>query len=93
MTARPFKLVLLAWALLLGVALEVPLVAFSLHFGLWFSAMANGVNWVYWALSGALFAFGLGIGLVVVPWHRLGVRLVCATVLLVVFAAWGVVHA
>ncbi len=93
MTARPFRLPLLAWAILLGVVVEIPLIAFSLHIGLLFAGIAGNNNWVYWALNGALFAVGLGTGLVVVPWYRLRVRIICAVALVMMFAAWGAWHA
>lgn len=46
-----------------------------------FARLTGDSQRIVWALNGALWVAGIAVGLAVVPWHRLTVRLICAAVL------------
>ena len=72
----------LALAIGVGAVLQLVLVAFSLHVGLWIDSVAGGCMRCYWALVGAYFTLGLAVGLGSVPWAAHRMRLTAAGAIL-----------
>jgi len=97
MTEEPVDAVKFRWrwlagAVLGGAALQVVLLAFSLHAGLVLASISSNCGDCYWALSGAYLTLGFSLALLVVPWHRLGMRAaVSASVFLFSFT-WGFLY-
>jgi hypothetical protein len=74
----------LAGGLLAGAVLQVILLAFSLHASLLLASLSSNCANFYWALCGAYMTLGFSIALVLAPWHRFGVRVLAATIVLLV---------
>ena len=80
----------LAAALLLGVALQLVLLALGLHFDLAIPEICSVSLGCYWLANGLYFTSGLAFGILVVPWANLRLRATVSVILLSVGLVIGI---
>jgi hypothetical protein len=79
-------------AVLGGATLQVILLAFALHASLIIASISSNCGSCYWALSGTYITLGFSLALLVVPWHRLGIRIAVSIGVFFLSFAWGFLY-
>ena len=79
----------LSIAITLGILLEILFLLFGLHASLWLSKIADGRLRLYWVLNGVYFVLGISLGLLVVRWAPIRIRILAAGLVLLIGAAIG----
>lgn len=79
-----FSLSRFVFAVLLGVVLEVTFLAFGLHAGLVLGAVCRDSRACYWLLTGIYLVLGFALGMLLVPWSKLSVRVAVFSLVIVI---------
>jgi hypothetical protein len=76
-------------AVVVGALSQSVLLAFSLYASLVLARISFGSHHLYWALSGVYMVLGVALSLLIVPWHRLVVRVLVAVLMVVPFCVFA----
>ena len=78
-------------ALGVGVGIEFVLLLFGLHASLWLAQITGGHTQAYWVLNGLYLVLGIALGLLVVRWASLSLRIAAAAAVLLIGTGIGFV--